>query len=188
MDLWLSPHDARIRSLLDGTGGPLRMGYADTPIGDCTALFRHDHLVALRFVKDRNEGRQLFLGEWPQTELILDGEADRLLAHLMDNPVSRLSIPVLAFGTPFQLTVWEYLRRADPVGTMTYGELARAIGRPSAARAVGRAVGANGIAVAIPCHRVVSRHGLTGYRWGVERKRRLLEWELSRRDPLKIPF
>jgi AraC family transcriptional regulator of adaptative response/methylated-DNA-[protein]-cysteine methyltransferase len=188
MDLWLSPHDARIRSLLDGTGGPLRIGYAETPIGDCAALFRKDHLVALRFVKDRNEGRQLFLGEWPQTKLILDGSADRILTQLMDAPLSHRSIPVLAFGTPFQLSVWERLRRTDPVGTMTYGELARAIGRPSAARAVGRAVGANGIAVAIPCHRVVSRHGLTGYRWGVERKRRLLEWELFRRDPLKMPF
>jgi AraC family transcriptional regulator of adaptative response/methylated-DNA-[protein]-cysteine methyltransferase len=98
------------------------------------------------------------------------------------------SMPVLAIGTPFQLTVWEYLRRSPDAVTMTYGELARAIGRPKAARAVGRAVGANGIAVLIPCHRVISRGKLTGYRWGLERKGDLLAWELSRRDPLKMPF
>ena len=71
---------------------------------------------------------------------------------------------------------------------MTYGEVARAIGRPSAARAVGQAVGANPLAVAIPCHRVVSKGKLTGYRWGLDRKKALLAWELSRRDPLQMPF
>ena len=72
--------------------------------------------------------------------------------------------------------------------TMTYGELAKAIGRPKAARAVGRAVSANGIAFLIPCHRVISRGKLTGYRWGLERKRNLLAWELANRDPLVMPF
>jgi AraC family transcriptional regulator of adaptative response/methylated-DNA-[protein]-cysteine methyltransferase len=71
---------------------------------------------------------------------------------------------------------------------MTYGEVARSIGRPGAARAVGQAVGANPLAVVIPCHRVVSRGKLTGYRWGLDRKRALLAWELLRRDPLEMPF
>ena len=71
---------------------------------------------------------------------------------------------------------------------MTYGEVALAIGRPQAARAVGQAVGANDIAMVIPCHRIVSRNSLAGYRWGSDRKRRLLAWELERSDPLRMPF
>jgi AraC family transcriptional regulator of adaptative response/methylated-DNA-[protein]-cysteine methyltransferase len=71
---------------------------------------------------------------------------------------------------------------------MTYGEVALTIGRPGAARAVGQAVGANPLAVVIPCHRVVSKGKLTGYRWGLDRKRELLAWELLRRDPLEMPF
>jgi len=185
MDLWLAPHDARIRSLRDGTAGPLGFGHAATPLGGCAVLFHGDHLMALRFAESREKALAVFRSEWPATALSQNAELDRELPGLLEHAAT---VPLLACGTPFQLTVWEYLRRSDPVGTLTYGELARAIGRPSAARAAGRAVGANGIAVAIPCHRVVSRDGLTGYRWGMERKRRLLEWELSRRDPLKMPF
>jgi len=97
-------------------------------------------------------------------------------------------VPIMAIGTPFQLTVWQYLRDSAIASTMTYGEVAGAIGRPGAARAVGRAVGANPLAVMIPCHRVISRGKLTGYRWGIERKKALLAWELSRRNPLEMPF
>jgi O-6-methylguanine DNA methyltransferase len=76
--------------------------------------------------------------------------------------------------------------RAIPAGEVrTYGELAKAIGRPTASRAVGQACASNPIAVAIPCHRVVPGHGgLGGYRWGVERKRRLLESEKGVRPSL----
>ena len=98
------------------------------------------------------------------------------------------SIPLIAIGTPFQLLVWEFLRRIREAETLTYGEVAAAIGRPGAARAVGGAVGANEISVLIPCHRVVSRGKLAGYRWGAPRKKALLAWELARRDPLTMPF
>ena len=98
------------------------------------------------------------------------------------------SMPIMAIGTPFQLTVWEYLQSIPKGTTLTYGDVAKAIGRPTAARAVGRAVGANEISVLIPCHRVVSKGKLTGYRWGLERKRNLLAWELAKRDPLEMPF
>ena len=94
----------------------------------------------------------------------------------------------MGIGTSFQLSVWEFLRTIPSSTTMTYGDVARAIGRPNAARAIGRAVGANGIAVAIPCHRVVSHGSLTGYRWGLERKKQLLARELALPDPLKMPF
>jgi methylated-DNA-[protein]-cysteine S-methyltransferase len=81
-------------------------------------------------------------------------------------------------GTPFQLRVWSELRRIRPGATRSYGEVARAIGAPSAVRAVGAANGANPIAIVVPCHRVVAADGsLHGYGGGLERKRWLLEHE-----------
>jgi len=183
MDLWLYPHDARVRSLK--AEGELFYGFASSPFGDCIALTSGDYLLALRFVEESEGAIASLQSEWPETTLRHSPEVGTLLGQAFENPTS---VPVLAIGTPFQLTVWEYLRRSPDAVTMTYGELARAIGRPKAARAVGRAVGANEIAVLIPCHRVISRGKLTGYRWGLDRKRELLAWELSRRDPLKMPF
>ena len=183
MDLWLSPYDARVRSLR--SEGELLYGVARSPFGDCIALTSGEHLLALRFVESREEGVVSLQSEWPKTPLRSSPEVERLIERIFKNPSS---VPVLAIGTPFQLTVWEYLRRSPDAVTLTYGELARAIGRPKAARAVGRAVGSNGIAVLIPCHRVISRGRLTGYRWGLDRKKALLAWELARKDPLKMPF
>jgi methylated-DNA-[protein]-cysteine S-methyltransferase len=83
-------------------------------------------------------------------------------------------------GTPFQRTVWAALRRIPPATTMTYGELARSIGRPAAARAVGRASGSNPITIVVPCHRLIGASGdLTGYAQGIERKRFLLAHEAA---------
>lgn len=186
MDLWLSPHDPRIRALR--AQGDLEYGFARTPFGPCAVLRSGDFLLALRFTEDREEAVAVLQAEWPTTTLRRSNAADAMIPRVFEDPDS---VPLMAVGTPFRLTVWEYLRRRHAV-TMTYGEVARAIGRPSAARAVGQAVGANGIAILIPCHRVISggKSGekLTGYRWGLERKRDLLAWELSRRDPLKMPF
>jgi AraC family transcriptional regulator of adaptative response/methylated-DNA-[protein]-cysteine methyltransferase len=123
--------------------------------------------------------------EWPTTSLQPAAESGRLLKSVWAHPEE---VPVMAIGPPFQLAVWESLRRSATASTMTYGEVALTIGRPGAARAVGQAVGANPLAVVIPCHRVVSKGKLTGYRWGLDRKRELLAWELLRRDPLEMPF
>jgi methylated-DNA-[protein]-cysteine S-methyltransferase len=85
-------------------------------------------------------------------------------------------------GTPFQRTVWAALRRIPPGRTMSYGALATAIGRPNAVRAVGAANGANPIAIAIPCHRVIGANSaLTGYGGGLHRKRWLLAHERGER-------
>lgn len=81
-------------------------------------------------------------------------------------------------GTPFQLLVWRALRRIPLGQRRTYADIARQLGRPSAARAVARACATNPVALLIPCHRVVRSDGsLGGYRWGWERKRALLEQE-----------
>ncbi len=98
--------------------------------------------------------------------------------HLVEAPRDGLSLPLDIQGTAFQRRVWEALR-ATPAGeTISYGELAERLGQPRAVRAVASACGANKIAVAVPCHRVVGADGaLTGYRWGVDRKRALLDRE-----------
>ncbi|HMI37346.1 MAG TPA: methylated-DNA--[protein]-cysteine S-methyltransferase, partial [Steroidobacteraceae bacterium] len=92
-----------------------------------------------------------------------------------------LDLPLDIRGTAFQRRVWRALQRI-PVGTTaTYGDIARRIGAPKAVRAVAQACAANPLAVAIPCHRVVRRDGtLSGYRWGVSRKRALLAREAAR--------
>ncbi|GAA3754445.1 bifunctional transcriptional activator/DNA repair enzyme AdaA [Terriglobus aquaticus] len=89
-----------------------------------------------------------------------------------------LRLPVHVRATAFQRMVWEYLQRMPAGTTQSYREVAEALGRPTAARAVARACASNVVALAIPCHRVVRGTGeVSGYRWGVERKRRLLEME-----------
>jgi AraC family transcriptional regulator of adaptative response/methylated-DNA-[protein]-cysteine methyltransferase len=94
-------------------------------------------------------------------------------------PWPRLPLDVRA--TAFQTRVWDALRRLAPGTTISYGELARALGNPKATRAVARACATNPVALLIPCHRVVANDGaLRGYRWGTERKRRLLALERSR--------
>ena len=86
----------------------------------------------------------------------------------------------LSQATAFQRRVWEDLKAIPRGQTRSYGEIARRIGQPTAARAVARACATNPVAVVIPCHRVVARGGgISGYRWGVERKRRLLEREAA---------
>jgi AraC family transcriptional regulator of adaptative response/methylated-DNA-[protein]-cysteine methyltransferase len=88
------------------------------------------------------------------------------------------ALPLDIRGTAFQRAVWEALRKLRPGRTATYSELAARIGKPRAVRAVAAACAANPIAVAVPCHRVVAADGgLAGYRWGLERKRRLIERE-----------
>lgn len=96
----------------------------------------------------------------------------------VEAPSVGLDLPLDIIGTAFQQRVWNALRQVPPGTTVGYAELAARIGRPEAARAVAGACAANGLAVAIPCHRVVRADGqLSGYRWGVERKRALLERE-----------
>ena len=87
-------------------------------------------------------------------------------------------------GTPFQFAVWEQLRAIPAGETRSYSEIARRIGRPRAIRAVGTANGANPVSIVIPCHRAIRASGhLGGYRWGLDRKRKLLEMEARRPNP-----
>jgi AraC family transcriptional regulator of adaptative response/methylated-DNA-[protein]-cysteine methyltransferase len=96
----------------------------------------------------------------------------------METPSASLDLPLDVQGTAFQHRVWDALRQIPPGTTITYSDLAGRIGKPAAVRAVASACAANPVAIAIPCHRVVHKDGnLAGYRWGIERKRALLDRE-----------
>jgi AraC family transcriptional regulator of adaptative response/methylated-DNA-[protein]-cysteine methyltransferase len=110
-----------------------------------------------------------------------DAEFERLMAEVVgfiETPKLGLNLPLDLQGTAFQQRVWQALAQIPPGTTASYAQIAQRIGAPTASRAVALACGANRIAVAIPCHRVVRSDGaLSGYRWGVERKRALLDRE-----------
>jgi AraC family transcriptional regulator of adaptative response/methylated-DNA-[protein]-cysteine methyltransferase len=120
--------------------------------------------------------------KFPQANLLGgDAEFEQLVAKVVgfvEAPSVGLALPLDIQGTAFQQRVWQALRQIPSGSTASYAEIARRIGAPKAVRAVAQACGANSLAVAIPCHRVVRNDGnLSGYRWGVERKRALLEKE-----------
>jgi AraC family transcriptional regulator of adaptative response/methylated-DNA-[protein]-cysteine methyltransferase len=92
-----------------------------------------------------------------------------------------LDVPLDVRGTAFQQRVWQALKQIPAGSTASYTDIAKRIGAPQSVRAVAQACGANAIAIAIPCHRVVRNDGaLSGYRWGIERKRALLDREGAR--------
>ena len=127
--------------------------------------------------------------EYPRAEIRRDRNGmrewvGRILEHLRGHEPN-LDLPTDVQATAFQRRVWEELRKIPYGTTKTYGQVARAIGRPTAIRAVARACAANPLSVVVPCHRVVREDGhLAGYRWGLERKRDLLEDE-SAQKPLR---
>ena len=143
--------------------------------GVCAILLGDDPDVLARELQDR----------FPRAELIGDEIGfETLVARvvgLVETPAHGLDLPLDVRGTAFQQRVWQALCRIPSGETASYAEVARRIGAPRSARAVAQACGANALAVAIPCHRVVRNDGaLSGYRWGVERKRALLEREKAR--------
>ncbi len=165
-----------------GAGVTLRHGFAASPFGTVHAAVSPRGLAWLAFVDDgERSAQQRLAGRWPRARLERDDAAAAALAQQLF--VTRRGRVALAVrGTNFQVKVWQALLELGARGPVTYGELARAIGKPGASRAVGQAVGANPVAWLIPCHRVLrSDGGLGGYRWGADRKRSLLAWEHAAR-------
>ena len=124
---------------------------------------------------------------FPAAKLVgADADYEQVIAQvvgMVESPGTGSDLPLDVRGTAFQQRVWQALRAIPAGQTRSYAEIARAISQPTSARAVARACGANAIAVAIPCHRVVRQDGaLSGYRWGIERKRALLAREASPAD------
>lgn len=145
---------------------------AATDQGVCAILLGDNPDELVRDLQDRFDRAELIGG---------DAEFEKLVAKVVgfiEAPAIGLDLPLDVRGTAFQQRVWQALREIPAGSTISYSEMAQRIGSPRAVRAVAQACAANAIAVAIPCHRVVRNDGnLSGYRWGVERKRRLLERE-----------
>jgi AraC family transcriptional regulator, regulatory protein of adaptative response / methylated-DNA-[protein]-cysteine methyltransferase len=145
---------------------------AASDIGVCAIFLGDDADELVHCLQDRFPKAQLIGG---------DQQFERLVAAIIgfvETPAASLGLPLDIRGTAFQQRVWQALREIPPGSTATYADIARKIGQPTATRAVAQACGANPLAVAIPCHRVVRTDGsLSGYRWGVERKSKLLRRE-----------
>jgi AraC family transcriptional regulator of adaptative response/methylated-DNA-[protein]-cysteine methyltransferase len=167
-----------------GAGITLRWGVHPTPFGEALLAATERGLARLAFIApDGLDDAQAELREaWPASALVRDQDATGAwLPRIFPDWASAEPLPLLVKGTPFQTQVWRALLRIPTGATMTYGQLAAALGRPGAARAVGTACKVNPIAFLIPCHRVIRETGaLGGYRWGLVRKRAMLAWEAAR--------
>jgi O-6-methylguanine DNA methyltransferase len=155
-----------------------------SPLGDMIAgttdqgicfLEWHDRGGVPRILErvQRRYRRPTISGTHPNLELLEDQ-----LGRYFDGDLHEFTVPVDIHGTPFEMRTWSQLLKIPYGETRSYGDLARALGKPGASRAVGRANGANYLSIVVPCHRVIeSGGGLRGYGGGVWRKARLLELE-----------
>jgi methylated-DNA-[protein]-cysteine S-methyltransferase len=147
----------------------------DSPVGTLTLVAAGGALTGLYMDLQRHRPRQETFGVPDPTPF---AEMIKQLDEYFAARRTDFDLPITFVGTPFQRTVWAALREIPYGETMSYGQLAARIGRPTAARAVGLANGRNPIGIIVPCHRVVGISGdLTGYGGGLERKRYLLEHE-----------
>lgn len=165
-------------------GRGVRIAYAlrETELGHLLLAATERGLCAVRLGDTAAALRAELAAEFPQATLIEDRAVLEshfaAVAALLAGATARPALDIAA--TPFQALVWRALLAIPQGTTVSYGELARAIGRPTAVRAVAGACAANPVALVVPCHRVVGSDGaLTGYRWGTERKRVLLEAEAA---------
>jgi len=162
----------------------IRVGVARSSLGFVGVGMSARGLCALTFGDSVKAAHDAVQSHFPKARLLdaggaLDKELKRVVA-LVEKPRGGIDLPLDIRGTAFQECVWQALRRIPAGGTKTYGEIAKAIGKPTAQRAVAQACGANPIAVAIPCHRVVAAHGaLGGYGYGIKRKQALLTKEAA---------
>ena len=163
----------------------ISFGFFTTDIGDALLAATPRGLCALRLCAPNHRAEKLseLQNDYPRAQFTEDAQAlqpyiDQLIAFL--GPSAEPFTPTLDLldGTAFQREVWTEMQKLAPGETVSYSELATQIGRPAAVRAVAQACARNGLAIAIPCHRVVRRDGsLAGFRWGLDWKRQLLALE-----------
>jgi AraC family transcriptional regulator of adaptative response/methylated-DNA-[protein]-cysteine methyltransferase len=165
-----------------GAGATVRFAIGQCSLGSILVAATDRGICAISLGDDAGALLRALQDRFPQAQLIgADAQFERLVARvagLVESPARGLDLPLDLRGTAFQHRVWQALRAIAPGTTATYGQIARALGIPRSARAVAQAIAANPLAVAIPCHRVIRSDGaLSGYRWGVARKRALLTRE-----------
>jgi len=179
--LGMKPSDYR----KGGADAEIRYGIGDSSLGRVLAAASDRGVCAILIGDDDAALTSDLARRFPHARTIAaDAAFEATLAAavaLVEAPERGFSLPLDIRGTAFQRRVWQALQAIPPGETRSYGELAAAVGAPRGARAVASACAANALAVAVPCHRVVHRDGsISGYRWGVERKRSLLEREGGR--------
>jgi AraC family transcriptional regulator of adaptative response/methylated-DNA-[protein]-cysteine methyltransferase len=172
-----------------GKGVNIAYGFHESPFGLALVMATGRGLCGIAFAESADSAaRHAALDDmtrrWPKAIYTENpAETAPLAARIFDPACWSEDQPlrVVLIGTDFEVRVWETLLRIPLGKGTTYGDIAGHIGKPSAARAVGRAVGANPISFVVPCHRVIGKSGaLTGYHWGLTRKRAILGWEWAR--------
>lgn len=165
-----------------GKNVAIRYAIADSPLGKMLVAATETGLCAVTFGSLESELEDDLAARFPASdrkrdEAELGSIVKQILGQMTEHPVA-LELPLDVRATVFQRRVWEALRSIPRGQTRTYSQIAEEIGQPTAVRAVARACATNPVALVVPCHRVIGRDGtLTGYRWGVERKKKLLELE-----------
>ena len=161
-----------------GEGMEIVWGMAESPFGLCLVGETARGLCHLTFSENDDPVSEI-RAAWPRARLVHDdGVAGERIAMIFRPAASGAGLRAMVRGTAFQIRVWRSLLEIPAGSLTTYGRLADRIGHPGAARAVGTAVGANTLACLIPCHRVIRETGvISGYRWGVGRKRSIIAWE-----------
>jgi AraC family transcriptional regulator of adaptative response/methylated-DNA-[protein]-cysteine methyltransferase len=159
----------------------IRYGWGKSSLGDFVSAWGADGLVAFEFLGDKEEALKKLDEAFSQALLMDDSvglaEANARLAYLVDHPAESSDIALDMRGSDFQKRVWGLLQAIPAGTTVSYGEIAARM-ETRDAREVASAIASNRIAILVPCHRVIKKDGtISGYRWGVARKRALLKRE-----------
>jgi len=170
-----------------GLGLTIYYGIHSTPFGDAFIAVTARGVCKLLFMDEQTKSELLnhVKQAWPRADFFEDQQKTAMIIESIfhQDPSSTRPLSLLVRGTNFQIKVWQALLNIRPGQLTSYSHIAKAIGKPGAARAVGSAVGANPVAFVIPCHRVLRQSGnLGGYRWGLTRKQAILAWEAAKND------
>ena len=169
-----------------GAGLTIRYGFHPSPFGLALVMVTERGLAGLAFADPGGEAACFddMAERWPQANYVADQAATAPYASRIFDPQrwsGEQPLRVVLIGTDFQVRVWESLLEIPLGKAVTYSDIAARIGQPTASRAVGAAVGRNPISFVVPCHRALGKSGaLTGYHWGLTRKRAMLGWEAGK--------
>ena len=169
-----------------GEGLSIRFAFHPSPFGSALVMATERGLAGLAFADAGEEKATLadMQSRWPKAAYVEDSARTAAVARRIFDPAQwspQQPLRVVLIGTDWEVRVWEALLKIPMGRLVTYSEIAGKIEAPKAARAVGAAVGKNPVSFVVPCHRVVGKAGdLTGYHWGITRKRAMLGWEAGR--------
>ncbi len=178
----MSPGEWKAR----GAGLTIRYGYHPSPFGLALVMVTERGLAGLAFAEHGGEEACFrdMADRWPNAIYVEDAALTAPYIDRVFDPEAWTQgqpLRVVLIGSDFQVRVWESLLKIPMGKAVTYSDIARDIGQPSASRAVGAAVGRNPLSFVVPCHRALGKSGaLTGYHWGLTRKRAMLGWEAAR--------